>query len=619
MSIFKPKALYIEGFLCFAARQVFLFPETPGVFRVDGVNEVDPRQGANGSGKTGLLDAICWCLYGKTTKGIFGPSVKSWHRKKANQLLTEVCFEGFRNDEPFVISRKQDPNSITLEFRADKRVVTQDEIDEFLERNYDRFLSTSMFVSRRRKSFMDLGPTEQAERLSSILQLDIWADRSARAKLAAAAHDTEFKNTKANLERIEDRIILNRQLVDEQKQARADFQLKQQEQRSADQDLIAQLKGELPQLGEKPEWVEVYDCRNVFNKIKETNSKLATKLSNVVSDLQRLRQDGEKIEAKIEELEDQETPTCPTCQQNIEDSRAREIRDTWQHQLDVCHASYQALKEKKKELESRKIELDASENNLSLQALEEERSQAEHRRLFENDLQLYAQQKTQRTIAVQRLNELRNKEYPKFDDRSLRRAEEDLERDMKSVDGLRRKMAECQESARLHGFWAEGFSKIRISEMERACLEFQTYFYNAFEILGLVGWEVKISFSKQLASKKTVQEFNIQIKSPQSPDFTPWESWSDGQQHRLMIAGLAAYADLVASRTGVRDLLECWDEQTNSLGPEGCEDQMEYFAARSQARQATLMVIDHRTKTSPVFSRTAFVRNTAKGAKIAWV
>lgn len=68
------EAISIENFLSIGAEQK-LYLADKGLNVLQGVNNDDDSASSNGSGKSTVLDALMWCLYGETARGLTGDAV----------------------------------------------------------------------------------------------------------------------------------------------------------------------------------------------------------------------------------------------------------------------------------------------------------------------------------------------------------------------------------------------------------------------------------------------------------------------------------------------------------------------------------------------------------------
>jgi DNA repair exonuclease SbcCD ATPase subunit len=69
----KINTLKIKGFLGIGEAEIGL--DDRGLVLIQGVNNDDDSADSNGSGKSSLIDALFWCLYGKTSRGLAGDDV----------------------------------------------------------------------------------------------------------------------------------------------------------------------------------------------------------------------------------------------------------------------------------------------------------------------------------------------------------------------------------------------------------------------------------------------------------------------------------------------------------------------------------------------------------------
>ena len=67
------ESVAIENFL--AIDRAIINLKNRGLVAIEGVNKDDPSASSNGSAKSSIVDAICWCLYGTTARGATGDEV----------------------------------------------------------------------------------------------------------------------------------------------------------------------------------------------------------------------------------------------------------------------------------------------------------------------------------------------------------------------------------------------------------------------------------------------------------------------------------------------------------------------------------------------------------------
>lgn len=84
--------LFINNFLVIGDAEVDL--HNCGLTLIEGRNEDDESANSNGAGKSSLVDALCWCLYGVTGRGVSGDAVINKKAKKECVVGVEVWTEG---------------------------------------------------------------------------------------------------------------------------------------------------------------------------------------------------------------------------------------------------------------------------------------------------------------------------------------------------------------------------------------------------------------------------------------------------------------------------------------------------------------------------------------------
>ncbi|HPH96214.1 MAG TPA: SMC family ATPase [Anaerolineaceae bacterium] len=174
--------------------------------------------GHNGAGKSSLLDAITWALFGQARKR--DDSVINARAKTA-----EVTFDfEYENNTYRIVRAKPRDKTGLLEFMvqtqsADGQAAgwksltekslrdTEARIQHILHMDYDTFINASFFLQGRADQFSQQRPGDRKRILSSILGLDAWEDyreRAAQKRKGAensiASLDGQAREIRAELE-----------------------------------------------------------------------------------------------------------------------------------------------------------------------------------------------------------------------------------------------------------------------------------------------------------------------------------------------------------------------------------------------------------------------------------
>lgn len=175
-----PVKLTISGFLSY---------QEPAELDFTGIH-VACISGRNGAGKSAMLDAITWALFGEARK-----SDDSIVNDAVDNKTAKVDFEFIYEGENFLVRRqKTKGKSAVAEFyiRAadgeswkpltEKRVSdTNKRICGTLHMDYKTFINASFFLQGKADQFTGQNATERKKILSTILNLDVWEVYKAKA------------------------------------------------------------------------------------------------------------------------------------------------------------------------------------------------------------------------------------------------------------------------------------------------------------------------------------------------------------------------------------------------------------------------------------------------------
>ncbi|MBI4039993.1 SMC family ATPase, partial [Candidatus Daviesbacteria bacterium] len=148
--------------------------------------------GSNGAGKSSLLDAITWCIWGSSRAG---DSADSLIRLGQNQMAVEFSFK--LDGHEYIIKRarsKKSGGQTALELWSGSALssqvnltegtikATQQKIIDLLHLNYDTFTNSSFLRQNHADEFTTKGPTDRKKILADILGLDHYDKLEEKAK-----------------------------------------------------------------------------------------------------------------------------------------------------------------------------------------------------------------------------------------------------------------------------------------------------------------------------------------------------------------------------------------------------------------------------------------------------
>jgi len=203
--------------------------------------------GNNGHGKSALLDAITWALWGKARDG----------KRRADELIhlgqtnMEVEFEFSLGGQRYRVIRKRTTRGqghTTLEFQAfDGQQFrpltgatireTQARIDRLLRMDYETFINSAFLLQGRADEFTLKTASERKRILGEILNLSLYDEYEERAKQRARAREQEADELRAQITEMERELAHRAEYEAELAQAEQDVERTCEARRSAEERL----------------------------------------------------------------------------------------------------------------------------------------------------------------------------------------------------------------------------------------------------------------------------------------------------------------------------------------------------------------------------------------------
>lgn len=165
--------------------------------------------GSNGAGKSSLLDAMTWALFGRARRR--DDAIINSHAQ-----IAEVIFD-FRYENNLYRVQRLKPRDKTsmLEFficteQGEWRALTEKSVRETenrvqstLRMDFETFTNASFFLQGRADQFAQQGPAERKKVLSNILGLEVWEQYRADAGERRKALEADGKGVDAQIEDID--------------------------------------------------------------------------------------------------------------------------------------------------------------------------------------------------------------------------------------------------------------------------------------------------------------------------------------------------------------------------------------------------------------------------------
>ena len=522
--------------------------------------------GTNGAGKSTILDALTFVLFGKSFRKINKPQLINSTNEK--ECVVNIEFE--IGTVQWKISRGIKPN--IFEIYRDGNILDQaasaNDQQKYLEQtilkmNYKSFTQIVILGSSNFTPFMQLPISGRREVIEDILDIKVFSTMNNIIKDQLRRYKEDVKVLNLKKESFTDKVKMQENFISELN-SRGKSTLQKYENK------ISELNIDIECLNNDNSLYE----KDVFRYTKELES-----VSDAKSKVRKLGNLKGKISQKMDSIKKEQNffsdnLTCPTCEQTIEESfRDKRIKNT-SKKIKELEDGYEQLIDTIKSEEFRETVY----NNITKSIME---SQS---KISTNSTKISSLQAqiTGLNKDIQILNEQSNNKGEEQE--KLIQYKENLE---KVFDDLTDKRVRISNHDFLHELLKDSGVKSKIIEKYLPLINQQVAKY-------LQMMEFYINF-------KLDEEFNESIESPIHEDFS-YSSFSEGEKQRIDLALLFTWREVAKIKNSTSTNLLIMDEVfDSSLDGFGTDDFLKII--RFVVKDANIFIISHKESLHDKFDR----------------
>jgi DNA repair exonuclease SbcCD ATPase subunit len=513
--------------------------------------------GNNGAGKSTILDALCFCLFGKPFRKINKPQLLNAINKKG--LLVEV--EVRIGNKTYQIRRGIKPNLFEIHSNGvmlNQSAETKD-YQEYLEKhilkmNFKSFSQIVILGSASFVPFMQLSAANRREVVEDLLDIQIFSTMNTLLKEKVSQNKTDLQDITYEMRLTGEKIEMQKKLIQSLKENNKD-----EEQKKIQKGI--EISGNLQ--------IALADIKAETEAIEELSKSIAdqSQVANECNDLVSLKKE---IQQKVKHLTTEinffnEHDDCPTCKQSINADFKTTTVEGRQKDIDANNNKIKAITDKLEAVDKRMTEI-----NDVLSSIQEKRS-------------IVRDHQTQVKIYESTLTQLRQ------EIKDIRAKNRDMDADNTEINSLKVKLKEQIEKKE------ELLSDKSVLDVAAVMLKDSGV---KTKIIKQYVPVINKLVNKYLSSMDFFVNFELNenfeetIKSRHRDDFS-YESFSEGEKMRIDLALLFTWRAISKMRNSASTNLLIMDEVfDSSLDNNGTEEFLKIISTLTS--DTNLFVISHK-------------------------
>lgn len=565
------KQILIRNFLSIGTTSV-KFDFTQGVNLITGIN-LDKEDASNGSGKSSVVNAIYFCLYGKCLKDLKIDQIPNTYTKGACEVTLDLQVQRDSLIDNYTVTRSLRPTKLKLvkngeDITKSTVIQTSELLQNIINCSNTVFENSVVMDANNATSFMSQKKVEKRKFLEGILNLGVFGEMLNIAR-------TEFNNTKYNFDVEDSKLKDCTQLLNTYKVHKEQCDLANQNKKQTITDKITNISLEVKNLkdGLKQEPTidkaeEIKEKISKLNELKKTYTDQNKDILKKEIALEHTRKDLEYKLNKLSTLVD----ICNTCDRPYTEVDKQSINaKSEQIKQDLRELQY-SLEENKNQGEQ--IDTQQKKVEASLQLLARKQQELKNNSEYNKNINWKINQLEQ---DISQLNQELSVEYKnEYDEHVIVQCNK-LQEIQKQVADL---------TVQLETLQAAKF--ILSEEGVRS--------YIVKKILRVLNSKLNGYLKKLDANTKC--EFNEYFEETlwdQYGNERSYHNFSSGEQRRIDLAILFAFQDIRKLQADVSMNISIYDELLDSsLDRKGAELVLFLLKERAEKNKDCVYIISHR-------------------------
>ena len=277
------------------------FDTHSGIVLIEGKNK--DIGGSNGSGKSSILEAVVWGIFGRTIR-------KSTEEALINVYDNKDCHVIINLNNNMKIIRSKRPNFLKFyvgdeDKTQESSTKTQELIEQTLNTNYKTFLASTIFGQHNSVDFIDATPEDKRLIIKNFLNLDDIFSKRDTVKDLKSKYNNELKtlealvsDTNGSLNKLFSKLV---EIDEGEKKFLQENDLLQE-------DLVN------------------YDLDKVLS-LESKKDKLKSLIKELETSIKQYNKFKDESEKEIGIIEKKKVSSCPTCGNEIKDLPQKRIKE----------------------------------------------------------------------------------------------------------------------------------------------------------------------------------------------------------------------------------------------------------------------------------------------------